>query len=146
MEAFLCLVPIYIYMYNTYIYNYVPYTYGTVVPAPSHRCAAARHETHHGHVLRHAMEHVHHGCPLGTIHPHSRTAPLSFTGSRSCFFSPTHYFFHFSSIPSLSSRYLLFPHPPCYRVQGQLIEGNFLVPIASACPLRTILFMLLFLF
>lgn len=38
---------------------------------------------------------------------------------------------------------LLYPHPPCYQVQGQPIEGNFL-PIASACPPRTILLMVLF--
>jgi len=36
-----------------------------VRPYPHHRCAAARHETHHGHVLRHAMEHVYHRRPPG---------------------------------------------------------------------------------
>lgn len=34
------------------------------------RDTAARHETHHGQVLRHAMEQGHHERPAGTIHPH----------------------------------------------------------------------------
>lgn len=40
----------------------------------------------------------------------------------------------------LSFRYSSLPHPPCYRVQGQPIEGNFLVPIAFVHPPRTIRF------
>lgn len=41
-------------------------------PCPYYRCTAARHETHHGHVLRHAIEQVYyHGHdPPRTIHPH----------------------------------------------------------------------------
>lgn len=66
----------------------------------------------------------------------SRVAPPSFTGPRSCFFSPTvTLFFSFLCVLSFLA-ILLFPHPPCYRVQGQ-IEGNFLVPIAPFCPSRT---------
>lgn len=128
-----------------YAYNYVSLHlwYG---PYPHHWCAAARHETHHGHVLRHAMEHVYHGRPPGTIHPHlSRCSsgvhrnPLLFLLSRGHIFFFSFLFYVLSFLTML-----LFPHPPCYQVQGQPIEGNFLVPIASACPPRTIRFVLLF--
>lgn len=75
----------------------------------------------------------------------SRVVPLAFTGTRSCFFSPAAtFFFSFLSYVLSFLTMLLFPHPPCYQVQGQPIEGNFLVPIASACPPRTIRFVLLF--
>jgi len=53
-----------------------------------------------------------------------------------------HYFFSFLFYVLSFLAILLFPYPSCYRVQGQLIEGNFLVPIA--CPPRTILFVLFF--
>lgn len=81
-----------------------------VRPYPHHRCAAARHETHHGHVLRHAMEHVYHECPPGTIHPHlSRCSSIVHGTSLLFLLSHGHIiFFHFSSMSSISSRYLSF--------------------------------------
>lgn len=50
-----------------------------------------------------------------------------------------YFFFRFSSMFFLFSRYFSFRILSCYQVQGQPIEGNFLVSIASACPPRTIL-------
>lgn len=74
-------------------------------------------------------------------------APPSFTGSRhSRFFRSSTVLLvpFFSSFVRLtlflSFRYSSLPHPPCYRVQGQPIEGNFLVPIAFVHPPRTIRF------
>lgn len=74
-------------------------------------------------------------------------APPSFTGSRhSRFFRSSAVLLvpFFSSFVRLtlflSFRYSSLPHPPCYRVQGQPIEGNFLVPIAFVRLPRTIRF------
>lgn len=114
-------------------------------PCPYYRCTAARHETHHGHVLRHAIEHVYYGHPPRTIHPHLSRVGSSVvhgTPAFSFLFPPECFFLVFCVFDflSLSLRYSSLPRPPCYRVQGQPIEGNFLVPIAFARPPRTIRF------
>lgn len=121
-------------------------------PCPYYRCTAARHETHHGHVLRHAIEQVYyHGHdPPRTIHPHlcrwllRRSRDLDILVSFAPRLFSSFLFFFFSSFVRLtlflSFRYSPLPHPPCYRVQGQPIEGNFLVPIAFVRLPRTIRF------
>lgn len=135
MEAFLCLAYLCI-----YAYNYVPYTYGTRGPT----IGVPQHDTKHtmdtscGTPWNTSTMDV----PPGTIHPHlsrrSRDpAPISSLPPATFFFSSL-----FNVLPFLAI--LLLPHSPCYRVQGQPIEGNFLLPIASACPPRTIRFVLLF--
>lgn len=143
MEAFLCLA----WYLCIYAYSYVLYTYGTAVPAPSVRRSTTRNTPWTRPAARHGTHLPRHGRPPGTIHPHlsrcssgrSRNpAPVSSL-------SRPHYFFFISPLRPVSLlAILLFPHPPCYRVQGQPIEGNFLVPIASACPPRTIRFSFFF--
>lgn len=54
-------------------------------PCPYYRCTAARHETHHGHVLRHAIEQVYYHGQRSPENDPSTSLPLappSFTGSR----------------------------------------------------------------
>lgn len=74
-------------------------------------------------------------------------AASSFTGSRNSRFFRSltvllvPFFLPFVRLTLfLFFRYSSLPHPPCYRVQGQPIEGNFLVPIAFVRPPRTIRF------
>lgn len=96
---------------------------------PYHRCAAARHETHHGHVLRHAMEHVYHGRPPGTIHPH-RVVPPPF--ARPFLPSPGYIFFRLFSISSLSSRYFSFRILP---VIGSKVNRSKVIFSSRSLPL-----------
>lgn len=131
MEAFLCPACLCIYTRTT-IRTSTPTLRAR--PCPYHRCTAARHETHHGHVLRHAMEHGAspgndpstslalllrplHGTPVSSLPPALSVARSLFFVSLSC------------TAPLFSRQYSSFL--PRYRVQGQPIEGNFLVPIAS---------------
>lgn len=132
------------YAWRTYVYmrtTTCPYTYGTALPS------VCRSTTRNTPWTRPAARH---GTRLPWMSPGndpSASLALFLHPSRDRFFPPPATFF-FSSLFYILSflAILLFPHPPCYRVQGQPIEGNFLVLIASACPPRTIHFVLLFLF
>ena len=128
-------------VYTTYSRTYDTRTRAHIIVRLVPRCTAARHETHHGHVLRHAMEHGYHERPTGTIHPHLSlrrgprpTFAITFPTSLPISYLPDHP----SNVPRPCP-----PHFPafrpvfpfrCYRVQGRPIEGNFLELIASARP------------
>lgn len=97
--------------------TYGVHTSSRLVP----RCTAARHETHHGHVLlRHAMEHGYHERPTGTIHSHLAHLP------------PRPFFLF------LPSFLFLFPPPPPSHV---LFSPVFSSRSSSRSNDRTIIFL-----
>lgn len=127
------------------------YTYGT--------CGRVRTIGAPQHDTKHTMDTscgtpqntVYYEQPPGTIHPHlSRvgsfvvhgTATFSFLSLPACSLRLFFFFPRLSCVcdPLSPSLFSSLPHPSCYRVQGQPIEGNFLVPIAFARPPRTIRF------
>lgn len=131
----------YIYMY---VYTHTPIHLQYTRPCPYYRCTAARHETHHGHVLRHAIEHrLLRTSPGNDPSTSPALAPPSFTGPRRSrfflsprLFSSSPFFSRLSCVwllysPSLSDT-LLFR---ILRVIGSKINRSKVIFLSRSFPL-----------